>query len=103
MGVRAYWKNVSFERLDEATIATIVAGATRMVSPRSGVDIHHLGGAFGRVPQDATAYPNRVARYWLNMYGVWDDPADDAERIAWARGFNAAMQAHASSGLSVPA
>ena len=41
-------------------------------------DIHHMGGAFGRVPEDATPFPNRSARYWLNVYGFWTDAADDA-------------------------
>jgi hypothetical protein len=41
---------------------------------RTGIDIHHLEGAFGRVPEGATAFPNRSARYWLNVYGFWHDP-----------------------------
>jgi hypothetical protein len=47
----------------------------------TGFDIHHMGGAFGRVPQDATPFPHRAALYWLNIYGFW--PARPTTRHAW--------------------
>jgi FAD/FMN-containing dehydrogenase len=62
-------------------------------------DVHHMGGAFGRVSEDDTPFPNRSARYWLNIYGFWEDPADDERRTAWVRQFAADMEPHASGGL----
>jgi FAD/FMN-containing dehydrogenase len=50
------------------------------------------------VPQDATAFPNRSARYWLNIYGFWQDPADDERLSAFARRLHAAMQPFAEQG-----
>lgn len=100
-GVRAYWKNASFDRLDEATIETIINGAARIPSTRTGVDIHQLGGAFARVPEDATAFPNRTARYWLNIYAVWDDPAEDESGRSWARELHSRMRPHGAAGLYV--
>ena len=44
-----------------------------------------LGGAVSLVPADATAFPDRLARYWINVYGFWSDAAQDAQRIAWTR------------------
>ena len=67
----------------------------------TGFDIHHLGGAFARVPLADTPFPNRSARYWLNIYGFWPDPADDADRIAFVRGFAADMEPLASGGRYV--
>jgi FAD/FMN-containing dehydrogenase len=58
-----------------------------------------MGGAFARVPEDQTAFPNRQARYWLNIYGVWDDSSRDEEQIAWVREFFAAMLPHAADGM----
>jgi len=100
-GTRAYWKNCSFDRLDAATIVTIVEIADRRMSPITGVDLHHMGGAFGRVPEDATAFPNRDAGFWLNMYAMWNDPADDDSNRRWARESWAAMQPHAADGMYV--
>jgi FAD/FMN-containing dehydrogenase len=100
-GVRAYWKNTSFERLDDATIEVITHRATEQTWRGTAFDIHHMEGAFGRVPEDATPFPNRSARYWLNIYGFWPDAADDPARIAFVRGFAADMEPHASGGQYV--
>jgi FAD/FMN-containing dehydrogenase len=100
-GVRAYWKSLYFEELDASGITTLIEHASRRTSPRAGVDIHHMGGAFARVPEDETAFPNRATRYWLNVYGVWDDPSADAEQIGWVRGLYGAMEPRASQGMYV--
>jgi FAD/FMN-containing dehydrogenase len=100
-GVRAYWKNTSFDRLDDATIEVIASHAAEQTLRGTAFDIHHMGGAFGRVPADATPFPNRSAAYWLNIYGFWRDPADDSARIAFVRRFARAMRPHASGGQYV--
>jgi FAD/FMN-containing dehydrogenase len=100
-GTRAYWKNCYFDRLDEGAIAAIVDLAGRRTSPIAGVDIHHMGGAFGRVPEDATAFTNRGAGFWLNLYALWHDAADDDANRRWARDSWTAMQPHAAEGMYV--
>jgi hypothetical protein len=100
-GVRAYWKNASLDRLDDAAIDAIVEHAAREPALGSGYDIHHMGGAVTRVPEDATAFPNRSARFWLNMYGVWSDPADDERGRAWGKAAHAALEPFAAAGQYV--
>jgi FAD/FMN-containing dehydrogenase len=100
-GVRAYWKNTSFERLDDATIDVIVRRGAEQAWRGTGFDLHHMGGVFGRVAEDATPFPNRSARYWLNVYGFWPEASDDAARIAFVRGFAADMEPLASGGQYV--
>ena len=100
-GVRAYWKNTSFDRLDEATIRMLVQHGREQTWRGTAFDIHHMGGAFGRVPEDDTPFPNRSAGYWLNIYGSWSDAADDGPRTAWIRSFAAAMEPYASGGQYV--
>ena len=97
-GSRGYWKNVSFSGLDDEVIDVLVSHAGEVTWEGTGIDIHHMGGAFERVPQDATAFPNRSARYWLNIYGFWQDPADDERLSAFARRLHAAMQPFAEQG-----
>lgn len=94
-GARAYWKNTSFDRLDDATIAIIVRRGLEQTWHGTGFDIHHMDGAFGRVAEDATPFPGRSARYWLNIYGYWPDPADDAARTAFVKGLASDMAPHA--------
>jgi len=56
-----------------------------------------LGGAVARVPEDATAFPNRHAQHNLNIVGAWEinDP-DPKRHIAWVRQTWEAMQPFAS-------
>jgi FAD/FMN-containing dehydrogenase len=98
-GSRAYWKNTSFDDLDDSTIDTLVYHARELTWRGTAFDVHHMGGAFSRVPEDDTPFPNRSARYWLNIYGFWNDPADDERRTGWVRQVAADMEPHASGGL----
>jgi hypothetical protein len=81
-------------------IETIVDHAARQVFG-TAADIHHMGGAFGRVAEADTAFPNRGAEYWLNVYGFWADAANDARNVGWVKGFSDAMVPHAMAGQYV--
>ena len=91
-GSRAYWRNHSFERLDASSIGVLVEHCGAQASIGTAADLHHMGGAFGRVAEDETAFPSRAAQYWLNIYGFWRDAADDAARTAWVKGFSDAIR-----------
>jgi FAD/FMN-containing dehydrogenase len=96
-GQRAYWKNVALRHLGADAVAALVTLVERLPLA-SGLDIHHMGGAFGRVPVDATAFPNRSAAFWVNAYAIWTDPADDTAGIGWARDVQAGLATFAGSG-----
>jgi FAD/FMN-containing dehydrogenase len=87
-GVRAYWRNAWFAAMDDTLIDALVEGAGAQASAGTAADLHLMGGAFGRVAEDATAFPDRTAGLWLNIYGFWTDAADDPARIAWVKGFS---------------
>jgi FAD/FMN-containing dehydrogenase len=99
-GVRAYWRNASFDHFDGAMIEALVEHC-RAQRFGTAADLHHMAGAFGRVAEDATAFPNRAAKFWLNIYGFWPDPADDAAHTRWVKGFSDAMRPHAMAGQYV--
>lgn len=44
-----------------------------------------LGGAIGRVPEDATTYAGRAAAFDLSADASWTDPVDDQPNIHWCR------------------
>ena len=100
-GVRAYWRNASFDRLDGSMIDTIVAHAGAQTWFGTAADLHHMGGAFGRVPEEDTAFPNRSAAFWLNIYGYWPNASADVAMTAWVKGFSDAMAPHAMVGQYV--
>jgi FAD/FMN-containing dehydrogenase len=100
-GSRAYWKNVAFDELDDDVVDVVLRRAAEQTWYGTGFDIHHLGGEFARVPEDATPFPNRAAGFWLNIYGFWTDAADDGARIAYVRGLAADMAPYAAGGQYV--
>ncbi|HEX5823654.1 MAG TPA: FAD-binding oxidoreductase [Candidatus Limnocylindrales bacterium] len=51
----------------------------------SSFSVTALGGAIGRVPEDATAYAGRAATFDLSADSDWKDPADDAANLEWCR------------------
>ena len=56
-----------------------------MTQPGAGIEIFSLGGAISDVPEDATAYSNRGARFDLLPAATWDSPEDDDGMIAITR------------------
>jgi FAD/FMN-containing dehydrogenase len=97
-GRRYYWKSTYIDDLSDAAIATMVAATRARPSNLSGVTFWHLGGAMGRVADDATAYGRRQAPYLLTTEASWDAPAADADNIAWSREWLAALQPYSRGG-----
>ena len=62
---------LSDEAIDRMLSATEAGTAPSLVHLRG------LGGAFGRVPTDATAFAHRDRRYFVAVIGVWLDGAAD--------------------------
>ena len=100
-GVRAYWRNTSFDELSDDVVDVLIRRGTEQRWVGTAFDVHHMGGAFGRVPQDATPFPGRSAGYWINVYGFWTDPDDDADRIAFVRGVADDLAPFATAGQYV--
>ncbi|WP_322045078.1 FAD-binding oxidoreductase [Paraburkholderia sp. J67] len=86
-GARNYWKSHNLAELPDGLIDTLTAAIDTLPSPQCEIFFGQIGGATQRVAPDATAYPNRDALYVMNVHGRWDDAADDARCIAWARDF----------------
>ena len=100
-GVRAYWRNASFDRFDGRMIDTLVEQCGAQTWFGTAADLHHMGGAYGRVAEEETAFPNRSAQFWLNIYGFWPDASDDAAMSAWVRRCSDAMAPFAMAGQYV--
>jgi FAD/FMN-containing dehydrogenase len=100
-GSRGYWKNASFSRLDDEVIDALLRFASEVTWYGTGIDLHHMGGAYGRVPEEATSFPSRSSRYWLNIYGFWHDPAEDERLTAFARRAHASVDPFAETGQYV--
>ena len=89
-GLQNYWKSHFLHGLPEECIDVVVDEFGRKPlpagnCPRGGLIIEHMGGAVARVPDDATVVGNRSAPYSVEMISIWDDPADTAAQVEWAR------------------
>jgi FAD/FMN-containing dehydrogenase len=100
-GARNYWKSHNLSKLDDGLFDVILEYAARQPSPSCEIFLAALGGAASRPSPESTAYPHRDARFVMNAHGRWEDPADDARSIAWARDFFRASAPFASGGAYV--
>lgn len=100
-GERNYWKSHDFTELSDGLVDVLLRYAQRLPDPQSEIAFAQLGGAIGRVPDDATAYAHRNANFVLNVHGRWSDPSKDAQSIAWARDLFDAAAPYATGGVYV--
>ena len=98
VNARAYFKSLYFDEFTPDVLATLTDYAGTSGSALTATEIHHLGGAFGRVDEDATAFGNRDAKYLLNIRGTWTNAVEDAAQISWVRDFWSHMERYARGG-----
>jgi FAD/FMN-containing dehydrogenase len=100
-GARNYWKSHNFTKLEDGLFDAVIAAIQTLPSPQCEIFFGTIGGATARPAPDSAAYAHRDAKYAMNVHGRWDDPADDARVIAWARDFFKASAPYASGGVYV--
>jgi FAD/FMN-containing dehydrogenase len=100
-GARNYWKSHNFTEIRDGALDAVLRYAGRLPTPQCEIFIGLIAGAANRIPAEATAYGQRGTKLVLNVHGRWDDPADDARCIAWARDFFKASAPYASAGAYV--
>ncbi|TMB57080.1 MAG: FAD-binding oxidoreductase [Chloroflexi bacterium] len=100
-GLGYYWKSHFMSQLSDAAIDVLLEHDRQALPPWSFTNIFQLGGAISRVASDATAYAERDAAFAININGVAEDPADDADVIATTRATFDALAPHSSGGVYV--
>lgn len=100
-GRRNYWKSGFLRNLDDAAIAILIEHFRNAPSPYAGLGVELYGGAIGRVAEGATAFPHRNYPFNLLIFTAWDDPAEDAANMRWARDLWSALKPFAADGVYV--
>jgi len=100
-GARNYWKSHNFTTLKDGLFEVVVDALGKLPSPECEIFFGGIGGATTRPAADSAAYAHRDARYVMNVHGRWQNAADDARCIAWARDFFRASAPFASAGVYV--
>ena len=96
-GIHAYFKATNLARLDDELIDRLCRMHLEAPGPQCEIHVHQMGGAVGRVPEGATAFPERSMPFVLNAVTGWHDPLAGQEHREWARGVIAAASS-ASTG-----
>jgi FAD/FMN-containing dehydrogenase len=94
-----YWKSTYLNDLSAELLETFMELGNNRPTPMTSVALWQLGGAFGRVPEDAMAFANRSAPFLGTIEATWQDPADSERCIAWARDAWATLRRFGSGGL----
>ncbi|MDQ4007692.1 MAG: FAD-binding oxidoreductase [Actinomycetota bacterium] len=97
-GLQHYWKaNFNTELTDAAIEAHLVHGP-KLPAVNSTMHIYPINGACHHVPADATAFAYRDATFATVIAGMWPDPADNEDNIAWVRDYYEATAPHSEEG-----
>ena len=83
-GDRVYTKSGFIGELSDEVMEQLCRVA-ETAPPDGELSIWAMGGAVGRVADDAMAYTGRGGAYNVSAEVTWTDAAEDEERIAWGR------------------
>jgi FAD/FMN-containing dehydrogenase len=93
-----YGRSTFLREFPDELIDTVLEQVENGTSPLSFAQIRPLGGAFGRIPLDATAFAHRDKSYMLTIINDWDGPSagESAPHRAWVDGFWAKVRPYGS-------
>jgi FAD/FMN-containing dehydrogenase len=95
-GAPFYARGEYIDELSDAAVDTFIAHAVDLLGhghPLSQMVVFRIGQAVAAVPDEATAFSHRDARYLFHPICTWSDPADGPALIEANRAFAAAMRA----------
>ena len=84
-GLRHYWKGHMVRDIEPATAEAVVAGMRSRPGGISFLLLEAFTGQARNEPDGGAAFGQRGARWNVSALAIWEDPADDAREIAWAR------------------
>ncbi|MGA7671594.1 MAG: FAD-binding oxidoreductase [Nitrolancea sp.] len=93
-----YWKSLFMDELGD-DVQSIADLARDRPSPRTLLALRGLGGAMGRVPENATAYAHRTARFNLSIDSTWQDPTMTQTNVEWTRRVWSEMRTRTGGGV----
>src|SRR5687767_3692332 len=89
-----YMRACDVDEMTDEVIDITVEHAMRIKSPFTAFPIWQMGGAAGRVPDDATAFTSRGAGHTFNLTSATEGPEGFEEERQWSRDFFEALAPH---------
>jgi FAD/FMN-containing dehydrogenase len=96
-----YWKSWELPELADGAIDALVYAGLHLPTPQSYVIAFQLGGAIARVPEDATAFPQRDAAFNVNVNGGWLRAEDRERAVSWTRDLYGVLEPFAAGRVYV--
>jgi len=97
-GLRNWWTADHLDHLPDDAIDRLAEHSLRLPAGASQSLVIPCGGEVARADGE-WPLARRDAAWVVHPFMLWDDPARDAEHIAWARGLSAAMAPYVSGGV----
>jgi FAD/FMN-containing dehydrogenase len=85
-------RNMFLEHIDAAVAGTILERLGRSTGTLAVAQLRVLGGAFSRVPVDATAFAHRKSRIMAHVAALYEKPEEKPTHAAWAADFAGALR-----------
>lgn len=82
------------DRIDDDAAEAVLGAMAAPSSPMAMIQIRVLGGAMSRVPAEATAFAHRDAPVMVVIITPYEDPATEAEQVAWTVALHDALAAN---------
>ncbi len=98
-GRRYYWKAQFMREISDGAIEALLDAYARAPNRSCLLVFQQVGGAIARVPASHSPYANRDAALDCFPIAIWDDPADDAANIGWARDLWNAVRPFSTGGV----
>ena len=93
------WRGHYMDDLPAQAIQVLMDGVAQIRSPWTDIKIAHMEGAVSRVPETATAFGNRRARFALVIQARWENEAESTEQVAWAKELRDRLAPHSTGGV----
>lgn len=83
--LNSYWKSLYVQDIDEGLINLIINKANHAPSDECLLSIRNLQGAIARVPENATAFGDRSARFLVSIDTMWFDDTKSDKCVSWTQ------------------
>ena len=92
------WRSLYLDELTPKSIAILSEYLQKVDSPWTDIKIFHLEGAVNRIPENATAFGNRKARFILVIQSRWERETETEKNLDWSHKLLQALTPLATSG-----
>ena len=98
-GLYNYWSGDYHDTFPDEALDVFMKYGSERQSPMAQQILIPWGGAIARVPEDATPLTKRTVSWITHPFAMWENAADSAKNIEWARSFRRDIARYASGGV----